>query len=148
MTSAHVFNGQFVKKNNTGPGPAPGRPAQRLDTATDHLTSTLATWAATCVQVIRARARGSRAPTAAARCRSSATARQRCRTHTVTASLPSLALGPVLHPSFQVNYHFNLKILLKLLSQLIYFRVPLAITAPNRPYSKAQAAWSPSRAAG
>ena len=62
MNSAHVFNGQFVKKNNTGPGPAPGRPAQRLDTATDHLTSTLATWAATCVQVIRARARGSPGP--------------------------------------------------------------------------------------
>ena len=64
--------------------------------------------------VIRARARGSPGPLQAP----PATARQRCRTHTgtVTASLPShVALGPVLHPSFQLNYHFNLKILLKLL---------------------------------
>ena len=31
-------------------------------------------------------------------------------------NMPShVALGPVLHPSFQVNYHFSLKILLKLL---------------------------------
>ena len=45
-----------------GPGPSPGRPAQKLDTATDHLTSTLATWAAPCVQVIRARVRGSPGP--------------------------------------------------------------------------------------
>ena len=34
----------------------------------------------------------------------------------MTALLPShVALGPVLHPSFQINYHFSLKILLKLL---------------------------------
>ena len=34
----------------------------------------------------------------------------------MTALLPShVALGPVLHPSLQVNYHFSLKILLKLL---------------------------------
>ena len=98
-----------------GPGPTPGRQAQRLDTATDHLTSTLAIWAATCVQVIRPRARGSPGPLQAL---PDAAAPQLPGNGValMTALLPShVALGPVLHPSFQINYHFSLKILLKLL---------------------------------
>ena len=70
------------------------------------------------------------------RCRSSATAQQRCRTHdciTAESCCPRASASP----KFSSQLPFQLENLTQVTStsQFIYFRVPLAITAPNRPYS-------------
>ena len=68
------------------------------------------------MQVNRARAGGSPGPLNAPPDSDAAAPHPPGNGVALAPSLPShVALGPVLHPSFQVNYHFNFKILLKLL---------------------------------